>query len=644
MRSVPASIAASNTWRDPSTLISCARSPSPMMAKARWTTTSASLTASRTLFLSRTSPWRYSVLRQPSDAGSNGRRARPTIRFTRRERSSASTTARPRSPVGPVTATVRPVLATRAFISKRPRQSREDAQASLGGGEALSREKHRSEGRGLGWRARCAASAVALLVAGLAAAPATNAARIPARPIPEGETNAPGFVGAPARPNPLFAPAPPRHPFMAPNARSNIHNDAYASDVYFAQGGPLGHGMQRRSTLQFADCGSLAFDSRDRVVTICVGLVRPRLMLFDPKTLDTLASFELPPRDPSSGDPFSGFSGGRYFYLDERDRVVTSTPNRQVWVIGQRSTRMGPAFARERVYDLSRTVPVGDQIVSVLPDFDGRLWFVSAKGLVGTIAREAGPSECGGWRRGDRNSFSVDETGGVYIVSDAARYRFDASPAGAPRVTWREVYDNDGVQKPSQVTAGSGPTRRRWARSRGDHGQRRPREGDRVPARQARERVAARVHRARVRAPRERDREQPDRPEPLADRREQLRVHRPGGHADGPLDRSGADARRRRPRARPLPDGVGEPRARALGRPEVVASLGARLHVHQAAGPGRRRPVVLHGARLPYRSHRLQAARRRGVPLQQQLRADQHRARLERVRWGARRTRAEIGR
>src|SRR5829696_2439551 len=457
MRSVPASIAASNTWRDPSTLISCARSPSPMMAKARWTTTSASLTASRTLFLSRTSPWRYSVLRQPSDAGSNGRRARPTIRFTRRERSSASTTARPRSPVGPVTATVRPVLATRAFISKRPRQSREDAQASLGGGEALSREKHRSEGRGLGWRARCAASAVALLVAGLAAAPATNAARIPARPIPEGETNAPGFVGAPARPNPLFAPAPPRHPFMAPNARSNIHNDAYASDVYFAQGGPLGHGMQRRSTLQFADCGSLAFDSRDRVVTICVGLVRPRLMLFDPKTLDTLASFELPPRDPSSGDPFSGFSGGRYFYLDERDRVVTSTPNRQVWVIGQRSTRMGPAFARERVYDLSRTVPPGDQIVSVLPDFDGRLWFVSAKGLVGTIARGSGAvrvRRLAGEEIG--NSFSVDETGAVYIVSDAAMYRFDASPPGAPRVTWREVYDNDGVQKPSQVTAGSG--------------------------------------------------------------------------------------------------------------------------------------------------------------------------------------------
>ena len=37
-------------------------------------------------------------------------------------------------------------------------------------------------------------------------------------------------------------------------------------------------------------------------------------------------------------------------------------------------------------------------------------------------------------------------------------YRFDASRTGAPRVSCREVYDNDAVQKPSQVTAGSGTT------------------------------------------------------------------------------------------------------------------------------------------------------------------------------------------
>src|SRR3954451_19174645 len=111
MRSAPLSTAASNTFREPSTLIAWLSEPPPMMANARCTTTSAPFTASRTLVLSCTSPWRYSVFFQPSLFGSNGRRAIPTIFFTRRERSSPETRAIPRSPVGPVTATVSPSAA-----------------------------------------------------------------------------------------------------------------------------------------------------------------------------------------------------------------------------------------------------------------------------------------------------------------------------------------------------------------------------------------------------------------------------------------------------------------------------------------------------------------------------------------------------
>src|SRR5256714_7855799 len=88
-----------------------------MTVNARCTTTSAPFTASRTLAWSWTSPWRYSVFRRPWLAGSNGRRAMPTMRFTRRDRSSAVTSAMPRSPVGPVTATVRPSWATRVLYS-----------------------------------------------------------------------------------------------------------------------------------------------------------------------------------------------------------------------------------------------------------------------------------------------------------------------------------------------------------------------------------------------------------------------------------------------------------------------------------------------------------------------------------------------
>src|SRR3954468_9948067 len=111
MRSAPLSTAASNTFREPSTLIAWLSDPPPMIANARCTTTSAPFTASRTLALSWTSPWRYSVFFQPSLSGSNGRRAIPTIFLTRRERSRPETRAMPRSPVGPVTATVSPSAA-----------------------------------------------------------------------------------------------------------------------------------------------------------------------------------------------------------------------------------------------------------------------------------------------------------------------------------------------------------------------------------------------------------------------------------------------------------------------------------------------------------------------------------------------------
>src|SRR4051812_35407108 len=111
MRSAPPSIDASKTLREPSTLIAWLSEPPPMIANARWTTTSAPFTASRTLFLSCTSPWRYSVFFQPWLAGSNSRLAIPTIFLTRRELSRADTSAMPRSPVGPVTATVSPSFA-----------------------------------------------------------------------------------------------------------------------------------------------------------------------------------------------------------------------------------------------------------------------------------------------------------------------------------------------------------------------------------------------------------------------------------------------------------------------------------------------------------------------------------------------------
>src|SRR3954447_11619504 len=108
-----------------------------------------------------------------------------------------------------------------------------------------------------------------LLAALAAAAPAAAAAM----PIPQGPGSGalPAFTGAPATPAPVTAPDPPRHPYMAPNARSNIHNDAYQTDTY--QGyGPLGRGgITTRSAFVNGESASITFDARGRLVTVCVG-------------------------------------------------------------------------------------------------------------------------------------------------------------------------------------------------------------------------------------------------------------------------------------------------------------------------------------------------------------------------------------
>jgi hypothetical protein len=164
---------------------------------------------------------------------------------------------------------------------------------------------------------------------GVIASPAALAGPIPERP-PVGDP--PTFVGEPAEADPISlsaAPRPPRHPFMAPNDDSNIHDDAYQTDTA-DRPGPLGRDMERVSTAEEAECGSLTFDRKGRVETVCVGLDRPTLVLMDPRTLETLDSFELPSRQPGGGNPFSDFSGGGYFYLDHRDRAVIVTNDRRL--------------------------------------------------------------------------------------------------------------------------------------------------------------------------------------------------------------------------------------------------------------------------------------------------------------------------
>ena len=301
------------------------------------------------------------------------------------------------------------------------------------------------------------AAALAVSALGLTALAGTATAGTVA-PIPPGPADAlvPQLIGTATTDRPIDAFSVPRHPFMALTGFNSMHNDAYATDAYKG-GGPLGRDLQVTSaTYGVVECATITFDSRDRIVGLCGGLDGFQLMLIDPDTLEATASMRTSQRDLTSGtNPLTDLCGGAYFYLDQRDRAIVETVDGTVMVV--QVTADG--FELERTYDATAAIPDGDCLIALMPDWDGRIWFVTKGGGVGTIDRSTGrvrslrlPGES------IVNSFATDETGGVYIVSDHALYRFDATAAGAPRVTWRQKYDRGSQQKPGQLSQGSGTT------------------------------------------------------------------------------------------------------------------------------------------------------------------------------------------
>lgn len=287
------------------------------------------------------------------------------------------------------------------------------------------------------------------------------AASATAAPISDpGSPSLPRFSGSPAKARPIVrVPMPEQNPFMAANPDSNIHNDTWMTDVY-RRPGPLGIDLIARSEAKPpALCGSIAFDSRGRILTVCPSIVAPpQARLIDPETLETLSTFDLPTTpDPAGTLAYQNFAGGGYFFVDPRDRIWVATRTDHLYVLGDGAD--GKTLTLERDYDLTSVLdPATERISSALPDFDGRIWFVSkANGKVGTLNPRTGALEVIRLDEEIENSFAVGSDG-VYVVSDRRMYRFRAGPTGAPRVIWSARYPNSGIVKPSQVNAGSGTT------------------------------------------------------------------------------------------------------------------------------------------------------------------------------------------
>jgi len=257
----------------------------------------------------------------------------------------------------------------------------------------------------------------------------------------------------------------PQHPHLAPNGRSNMHNDAYMTDTYEIDG-PAGEKPIVRLK-SYADdintCVTLAFDRQDRILTTSAVMLEFRILLLDPESLEVLASYPLPPRDFTDPlFPYDDTSGATYFVLDDQDRVLLADADNALQII--RYAEETGEFEQVRRYDLSDHVvamdpPAQDHVQMTIPDWAGkRLWFTTRYGMVGTVEPDSGEvhtMELAGEEM--QNSFAVGEDG-VYIISDHAMYRFSSGGSGPPVVDWRTEYDRGTRIKPSNFNQGSGTT------------------------------------------------------------------------------------------------------------------------------------------------------------------------------------------
>ena len=303
-----------------------------------------------------------------------------------------------------------------------------------------------------------AAIGALLLVPALSQAAPAPTPGTAAIPQGRGYDQAEKFIGRPAVPNPVTLPKVSINPYMSPNGTSNIHNDTWMTDSYPGNG-PLGRNTQVTSVNALGECASITFDSRGRLVAVCINPKGSFLTMMHPDSLRIVAREKLPagPETDSSGDYTE--VAGAYFYLDNLNRAVVATANHQLTYYAYSTTPGDRGFKVVKEIDITSAMDTTDSIQSALPDFSGNVWFATKSGVVGNVNPK---TEVVKWINlpGETisNSFAMDKDGGVYIVSTAALYRFDAGSDGTPVTTWRAVYDNTGETKPSQKSAGSGTT------------------------------------------------------------------------------------------------------------------------------------------------------------------------------------------
>ncbi|MER5658834.1 hypothetical protein OG458_09765 [Streptomyces sp. NBC_01281] len=251
---------------------------------------------------------------------------------------------------------------------------------------------------------------------------------------------------------PAFGPLPPHNPYTGPQGTATMHGDTGSSDATPLPGPGTGSLTSRRVALQSA-CPTVLVGSDGYPVALCTPILGqvPTVHLLDPGTGASLAELTI-----AKGS----LLGGVYAYLDDQDQLVAVDGDRTLLRIAHRRTASGGwELYVARSLSLRQAVPDGDAVTGLSPDWQGRVWFATGGGVVGTADDRTGAVHALSLPEGERvdNSISTAPAGAA-VATTHATYLLTAAEDGTPGVAWRRPYDRGPARKPGQLSRGTGST------------------------------------------------------------------------------------------------------------------------------------------------------------------------------------------
>lgn len=255
-----------------------------------------------------------------------------------------------------------------------------------------------------------------------------------------------------------------QNPYLGINSLATMHGDAQSSDATpFAGPGDPGVGGSWKVTFtnHWAACPTILAGQDGYIQALMTQFLgsdaklrKPKLAIIEPASGAQLGAIEI---------PTGALLGGVYAYLDAGSNLVmVDGTNALTWISHSQDGMKVWVSRRIDLTDAMKLEPK-DHVVGIVPDWHGRIWVASERGVVGLIdpkrnvvrltkLQQYSPTE-----RID-NSISACPQG-VSIITSHGIYMLGADASTSkPRIIWSHSYDRGTKQKPGQLSHGSGAT------------------------------------------------------------------------------------------------------------------------------------------------------------------------------------------